>query len=101
MNHPRNAEYMRARKKPNSYVQPSVFDMLAGERRERRQTVDWSQQVCPSEGPWRVPCEWNAQGRKKDEGLMQKAKAAVIFAVESTREGRVVRSFERRVPDGR
>jgi hypothetical protein len=48
-----------------------------------------------------VPCEWNAQGRKKDEGLMQKAKAAVIFAVESTREGRVVRSFERRVPDGR
>jgi hypothetical protein len=32
---------------------------------------------------------------------MQEAKAAVIFAVESTREGRVVRSFERRVPDGR
>ena len=78
------------------------FRGLAGcVNEERRQTVDWFQQVRPSEGPWRVPCEWNAQGRKKDEGLMQKAKAAVIFAVESTREGRVVRSFERRVLDSR
>jgi hypothetical protein len=28
--HPRSAKYKRARQKPNSYVQPSVFDMLAG-----------------------------------------------------------------------
>jgi hypothetical protein len=28
--HPRSAEYRRARQKANSYVQPSVFDMLAG-----------------------------------------------------------------------
>jgi hypothetical protein len=28
--HPRSAKYKRAREKPISYVQPSVFDMLAG-----------------------------------------------------------------------
>jgi hypothetical protein len=29
--HPRSVKYKRAREKPNSYVQPSVFDILAGE----------------------------------------------------------------------
>jgi hypothetical protein len=29
--HPRSAKYKRARPKANSYVQPSIFDMLAGE----------------------------------------------------------------------
>jgi hypothetical protein len=28
--HPRSAKYKRARQKPNSYVQPSTFDVLAG-----------------------------------------------------------------------
>ena len=30
--HPRSAEYKRARQEAVSYVQPSVFDMLAGAR---------------------------------------------------------------------
>jgi hypothetical protein len=35
------------------------------------------------------------------EGRIQKAKAAVIFTVQSNRDGRVVKTVERRVPDGR
>jgi hypothetical protein len=72
MNHPRSAEYMRARKKPNSYVQPSIFDVLAGASPasamdgERRQTVDWSQQVRPSDRTMaravRVECPGKEEG---------------------------------------
>jgi hypothetical protein len=37
----------------------------------------------------------------KEEGRIQKAKAAVIFTVQPNRDGRVVKSLERTVPDGR
>jgi hypothetical protein len=47
--------------------------------------LDWLRVECP----------------KKEEGRTQRAKAAVIFTVESNRDGRVVKSLERRVPDGR
>jgi hypothetical protein len=39
--------------------------------------------------------------REKEEGRIQKAKAAVILKVQPNRDGRVVKSLERRVPDGR
>jgi hypothetical protein len=51
----------------------------------QRALLDWLRVEC---------CE-------KEEGRIQKAKAAVIFAVQSNRDGRVVNSLERRVPDGR
>jgi hypothetical protein len=38
---------------------------------------------------------------EKEEGRIQKAKAAVIFTLQSNRDGRVVKSLERRFPDGR
>ncbi len=44
---------------------------------------------------------WNAAGRKKEEERIQKAKAVVIFTVQSDRDGRVIKSLERRVADGR
>jgi hypothetical protein len=39
--------------------------------------------------------------RKKEEGRMWNVEAAVILKVQSSRDGRVVKSLERRVPDGR
>jgi hypothetical protein len=38
---------------------------------------------------------------EKEEGRIQKAEAAVIFAAQSNRDGRVVKSLQRSVPDGR
>jgi hypothetical protein len=47
--------------------------------------LDWLRVECP----------------EKEEGRIQKAKAAVILKVQPNRDGRVVKSLERRVPDGR
>ena len=54
------------------------------------------QQTQPTLLHWlRVECPENEERR------IQKAKAAVIFTVQPNRDGRVVKSLERRVPDGR
>jgi hypothetical protein len=47
--------------------------------------LDWLRVECP----------------EREEGRIQKAKAAVIFTVQSNRDGRAVKSLERRVQDGR
>jgi hypothetical protein len=47
--------------------------------------LDWLRVECPG----------------KEEGRIQKAKAVVIFTVQSNRDGRVVKSLERRAPHGR
>jgi hypothetical protein len=47
--------------------------------------LDWLRVECP----------------EKEEGRIQKAKAAVILTVQSNRDGQAVKSLERRVPDGR
>jgi hypothetical protein len=38
---------------------------------------------------------------EKEEGRIQKAKATVIVAAQFNRHGQVLKSLERRVPDGR
>ena len=62
-----------------------LIELTSRQQQPQRPLLDWLRVECP----------------EKEEGRIQKAKAAVIFAVQSNRDGRVVNSLERRVPDGR
>jgi hypothetical protein len=64
-----------------------LIEITSRQPQTRRTLLDWL----------RVEC----RRRKKEERRIQKAKAAVIFTVQSNRDELVVKSLERRVPDGR